>query len=165
MKAKQILIPLLLAIGGYAAFAVVRQMQLIKQSCVKFLSYRFEHIGLKYVSLIVQLQLKNNSDINLKILSGNFDSYINDVFVTNIKTAQANLPAHATSVINLKIEFDPGKVLKMAIASLLNSPENIKVRIKGYVTAVSSAIILSNIKIDESITLAEILSPSTSTDC
>lgn len=165
MKTRYILISALLAIGGYAAFAITRQMQLIKQSCVKFLSYRFEHIGLNYVSLIVQMQLKNNSDINLKILSGSFDAYINDTFVTNIKTGATNLPAHAASIINLKIEFDPGKLLKGVAASLLTSPENVKVHIKGRVTAVSSVIMISNIKIDESITLHEILNPTTTNNC
>lgn len=116
--------------------------------------------------LLVTLQVKNNSDINVKILASNFDVFINGAFVSKIKTRQTvDLPAHSASPLNLNVEFDPRQVLKGAAQAMINAANNIQIQVKGRITVISSGIIISNIKVNETIALDEILKPGNKNNC
>jgi LEA14-like dessication related protein len=160
---KPLILLLLLAAAAYAGFVIARQVSLLKKTCIKIVSYTLSGVLTKQASLSVMLQITNNSDIDLQAKNGNFDIYLNNVFISKVQVpiTQA-LNKHQTIQLPLTAYFNPGTVITQGLQSLLSNPSNVRLTIKGKVSVMSSIIAINNLKIEETILLQDILKPSSS---
>lgn len=156
---------MLLAGAAYGSFVAVQQLQLLNQSCVKPSGFRFEKIGLRYARLVLGLRVINKTDIDFTITNEKFDVYLNGAFVSSIRQA-SNKPLLKNTPVDLQllIEFDPLAVLRGAAQSMIQNQGNVLVQLKGRITVRSKYLVLNNIKINESFSLAEIMKPGGQTN-
>lgn len=158
MKAKPFVIIALLAVATYVGFILARQVNLLKKTAIKILSYQLGGILTKQASLSVLLQITNNSDIDLQGKNASFDICLNDAFISKVEVPLTQaLMAHKTITLPLTAYFNPALVVKQGLQSLLYDPKNVRLNIKGKVTVLSSIIAINNLKIDETIRLSDIL--------
>lgn len=166
MKAKPMIIFLGLLGLGYGAFLLYVQMLLLKKTCIKVVKYSLAGVLTKQASLTLTLQVTNNSDIDLQAKKGSFKIYLNDVFISDVPvTITKVVKAHSTVEIPLVAYFNPVALVKQGLQTLLNSPDNIKIRVAGKVNVTSNYIAINNLKIDETLLLSEILQPKQNTTC
>lgn len=166
MKLKPILISLLIAGIGYGAAVLYRQVTLLKNSCVKLASYRFQKFSLKDATLIIKITIKNNSDIDLTIKNTDLNANINGTFVSKITNKEnVTLSKKSETNIDLTINFNPTQVIKTGLSEIFTTGTDLQINIQGKLTVVSSLILISNLKIDETIKLSDILSPSNDSKC
>lgn len=156
---KPILITLLIASIIYGSVVVYGQLVLLKKITYKFKKYYFEHFTLTDARLIVTIEITNTSDIDFIIKGGNFNVSLNDIPVATVITTGAVLPKHLPASIDLQIDFNPTDVFKTAIPALITNPGNIKITVDGTVTLLSNFLILNKLKVNQSMTLAEIMAP------
>lgn len=164
MKAKSlILVAILAAAVGYAGFLLARQISLLKKTCIKMVSYQLNGILTRNASLVIKLQVSNNSDIDLQAKNGKFDIYLNDTFISTVPIAiTQTLRAHSTISLPITAYFNPATVIKEGFQSLIQDPNNIAISIKGKISVLSSVIAINNLKIDKTIMLSEILTSNNS---
>lgn len=161
MKPKHAVFAVIFAGLVYAGTALYRQFSLLKQTCVKFVGYSFQNFSFSNATLVVTLAIKNTSSIGLVIKSTNLKAYINDVFVSNINTNENTLiAANSTNSINLLINFNPASVVSTSVTEFFKTQDALKITVQGSLSVLSSYVLISNIKVDESMTLADILKPS-----
>jgi len=154
---KPILITLLIAGAFYGSVVLYGQLVLIKKIKHKFFKHRFSYFNFTNARLIVTLEITNTSDIDFVIKNGNFNIFMNNVFVSTVITGSSVLKKQSPATIDLQIDFNPTQVFKNAITALMSNPGNIKITVDGNVTLLSNFMILNNLKINKTFALSEIL--------
>ncbi len=161
MNWKQITIgAVILGIIGVTAWYLIRQYKMIEDYCYKFASGKITFLALKRIDLRLKFFLKNNSDIDIQIISQNYQIYCNGVLVSNVNTTDyMNIPAHDWTMATINVTFNPLQVLQTAlnnVADLLGNKENIKIDIEGYANAGSGGLVLRRLPIRYSTNLKEL---------
>lgn len=163
MKAKHVIIIALLVAATYGGFLLARQISLLKKTCIKLINYQLNGLLTRNATLTVMLQVSNNSDIDLQAKNGNFDVYLNGIFISHVPIAiTQTLKAHSTIQLPITAYFNPATVIKEGFQSLITDPTNIAISIKGKISVMSSVIAINNLKIDKTIFLSEILNSTNS---
>lgn len=164
MKPKYVLIGSLLLAAAYGAFMLFQQVKLLKQTCVKMVNHRLTGLFNRTAQLSITLRVVNKSDIDLLVTNENFDIYINNVFVASMKQSRNTMLArNAATDIVLNASFDPQQLVQQGIAALAQNFNAVSIRIKGKLNVKTSVVSVSNLNVDTTMTLAQILSPSNQT--
>lgn len=164
MKPKYVLIGSLLLAASYGAYMLFNQVKLLKQTCVKMVNHRLTGLFSNMAQLSITLRVVNKSDIDLLATNENFDIYINNVFVANMKQSrQTMLARNSATDIVLNASFDPKNLVQQGIAALAQNFNAVTISIKGKLNVKTSLISVNNLKVDTTMTLAQILSPSNQT--
>lgn len=161
MKPKYVLIGSLLLAASYGAYMLFQQVKLLKQTCVKMVNHRLTGLFSNSAQLSITLRVVNKSDIDLLATNENFDIYINNVFVANMKQSRRTMLARNSSTdIVLNAAFDPQQLVQQGIAALAQNFNAVSIRIKGKLNVKTSIVSVNNINVDLQMTLAQILEPS-----
>lgn len=160
---------IILAIGVgvllYASFILYRQWALLKKSCVKIVDYRFQSLGLQTSRLMLTLLIKNKTNFDFLIKSEKLNVSINGIKVSEVSNKKRNeIKAGSDNTINIVIDIDTAMLIRNGLNILSQSPNNIQINIEGKLTVVTSGVLLNNIHINETVSLSDILKP-TSNNC
>lgn len=163
MKAKHIVISAIVLALGYGAWILYLQMQLLKTTCIKMVGYQLQGIATQSASLTITLSIKNNSDINLLARNGNFDIFINDNYIANVPIKVAKtIASNSTIQLPVTAYFNPKEVIKKGLQAIVSSGSNARVTLRGSIGVISNVIAVNNIKVDQTLTLNEILQSTNS---
>jgi len=157
----------LTAIGFGIAKIIKEQKRLLLSYCWKIKNVSIKKFTKDEIDLVLELLLRNQSDIDLDIYKWNLDVFIEGRKVANIdqpSNSGIEWKARAVSTIGLYVRFMPAKVFGSAnyvvslIAKFFTNKNNIKIGIKGTVSAKHSIFNVENLEIDMTLTIKDILS-------
>jgi LEA14-like dessication related protein len=106
--------------------------------------------------------IRNLSNIGFDIDSYNFDVYLNNILVSNIsESIKQTLVPKGLSEISLRVSFNPTKInvgtaLEL-VSALMFKKNTTTIRIKGHVSGSIAYIPFTNMPIDVTSTIEEIL--------
>jgi len=161
MKAKYIVVSALLLAATYGGYLLYNQITLLKQTCVKMVNHRLTGLLSKNAQLSITLRITNKSDIDLLATGEVFDIYINNNFVAKLNQSDRHvLTRNASTDITLTANFDASNLLKQGFAAIAQDFNRVNIRIKGKLNIKTSIISVNNLKVDTSMTLAQIIAPS-----
>jgi LEA14-like dessication related protein len=152
-------------IGGGTIFAVGLTLLLLEfkklmDYTIKFVKFQKVKISPQELIFDIFVELRNYSNLSLKLTSQNYDVYINNNFVTNVNTnVETVLEAKKSTQFPLRINVNPNDITKAMgtnWALLLLTPEKVvittvfklKIKVLGITIPIKSKY---------SITLGEIL--------
>lgn len=161
MKPKYILISALLLAATYGGYLLFNQITLLQKTCVKMVNHRLTGLLSKNAQLSITLRITNKSDIDLLATGEVFDIYINNNFVAKLNQSDRHVLArNASTDITLTANFDASNLLKQGFAAIAQDFNRVNIRIKGKLNIKTSIISVNNLKVDTSMTLAQIIAPS-----
>lgn len=161
MKVKYIVISALLLAATYGGYLLYNQITLLKQTCVKMVNHRLTGLLSKNAQLSITLRITNKSDIDLLATGEVFDIYINNNFIAKLNQSDRHvLTRNASTDITLTANFDASNLLKQGFAAIAQDFNRVNIRIKGKLNIKTSIISVNNLKVDTSMTLAQIIAPS-----
>jgi LEA14-like dessication related protein len=98
-----------LILGG---FILANQLKKIKKYSIKFNGLKFKELTAKKIIFDANFDFKNNSDLTINIKNQEYDIYINNIFITRIKSdvEQTILP-ETVSPLLVTIDLDTPLVL------------------------------------------------------
>lgn len=161
MKVKYIVVSALLLAATYGGYLLYNQITLLKQTCVKMVNHRLTGLLSKNAQLSITLRITNKSDIDLLATGEVFDIYINNNFVAKLNQSDRHvLTRNASTDITLTANFDASNLLKQGFAAIAQDFNRVNIRIKGKLNIKTSIISVNNLKVDTSMTLAQIIAPS-----
>lgn len=160
-----------LIIGGLAVATIgvmmyfKRQFTLLSNACYTIAGGVVHSLGLDSVKITLFFKVVNESDLTIEISDMVFNIYVNKMFVTKVLKPDAQtLYSKSDTIIKLDFEFSPKDLLRAGITNIepiLFDKEKLVVEIKGTYSAKTGVVKLRNFPFDESITLKELLTPST----
>lgn len=123
-----------------------------------------QELSLNSVSLTLLLKLENKGDLSVEIIDQTYDIYVNNIKVSSINNKnKVKIHSNTCSVIPLQVKFNPKDVFKAGIdnlAFLVGDRSKINIQIKGKFSFEAGAIRMRDFKIDENMTLAQIIEKS-----
>jgi LEA14-like dessication related protein len=137
MKKVLIISGILVGIGALAWY-LKRQANLLMEYCFNFVGYKITTMTRDRITIELQLQIKNKSDLEVTINSYDFSAYLNGAYITKVrsKTPQKIAPK-GFSVLSLLIDVEPRKNKDLAnwafLSRILFDINNITVKISGGV--------------------------------
>ena len=115
------------------------------------------------------LNIKNNSSVNMAVTGYDLRMYVNDKYITTIKSNKAQVfAAGKKEPLNLRLLFNPKEVIKNVInwnnilAAGIDKTKLI-IKVDGYFSVNAGGVQVDNYPIAITSTLAEILTPSPET--
>ena len=160
-----------LIIGGLAVATIgvmmyfKRQFTLLSNACYTIAGGVVHSLGLDSVKITLFFKVVDESDLTIEISDMVFNIYVNKMFVTKVLKPDAQtLYSKSDTIIKLDFEFSPKDLLRAGITNIepiLFDKEKLVVEIKGTYSAKTGVVKLRNFPFDESITLKELLTPST----
>ena len=165
-RTRIIFIVLLVLALLYAGIFLYRQQQLYKQSCFKPRGFKINKLQPFDADIDLNLEFKNKTDLDLNIISQEFDVYINDSPVSHITgTEKVAARSNMSAIIPLKITFNPVEALIISlnnIGLLFQDKDKIRIAIKGNLTLSSGVVFINRLPVNISYTIGELLTnPST----
>ncbi len=157
---KAILILSISTLAAYGIAVMVRQKQLVNNSCLALRGFS-GNIGINHADINGHLYVKNNTDISVNILNYNLSFFINDMYAGKIKNStKINIPSNSEISIPVSLSFNPLALL----TNFGNLPDS-NLRIKGTLSLNSGFIYLNWIKVDETQTIKNLLNNHSSNNC
>ena len=160
-----------LIIGGLALATIglvvyfKRQYDLLSNACYTVSGAIVHTLGINSVKITIFIKVVNESDLTLEISNMIFNIYVNKMFVSKIsKPAVQILYSKADAIIQLDVDFNPKDLLKAGVTNIdaiLNKKDSIAIDIKGAFSAKTGVVKLNNFTFDETVTLQELMTPST----
>lgn len=136
---------LLLGVGGYYVY---NQYTKLNSICFTMSGYEISKINRERITIIVRVNVKNKSDIPIKLNAYDFGIYLNNAFVGKITSVNpiSNKPMvldtigpNAKSVLSLVIDVEPKKIKSLAnwdfISKILLDVNNTVIKITGNISA------------------------------
>ena len=152
------------AIAGTAAYAVAyvfRQKKLAADTGFDVLGYQTGTIGWESTTLTLFGRVTSKLDMPITVYRQQYEVFINDKKVGGILSkARFELPAHGYSDISIPVEFSPKEILNITWQNILKGGldiNKINFRVKGTMGVATALILLNNVPLDVSFTLADIL--------
>ena len=135
---KKILIIAGLLIGGTSIYSYYQYNQLMKY-CLSFVGYKVKQLSLKRIVIELNFRIKNNSDIDIKLTSFDFEICLNGIYATRINSSKDQIiKSRSFSTINLLVDVQPQKNKALASWSFLQKALSdiggIKVKAEGKIT-------------------------------
>jgi len=160
-----------LAIGGAMAlglggmtFYVVRQMTLLRNSCYSVTGAVIKKMGLNKVELTLMMKILNRSTVPVTIKKQSYNIYVNDMLVSQIRKDDIfTLEPRQSKTIALEVSFNPMDLLKAGlqnIQAIIGDKNKLIIRTEGTVTAKTGMVGVKNMKIETTMSLAELLAPT-----
>lgn len=160
-----------LIIGGLAIAAIgliayfKRQYNLLLNACYTISGGVVHSLGLDNVKITLFFKIVNESDLTIEISDMMFNIYVNKMFITKmLKPDKQVLYSKSDAVVKLDFEFNPKDLLRAGLTNIepiLYDKEKLVINIKGTFSAKTDIVKMRNFPFDESITLKELLTPST----
>lgn len=160
-----------LILGGLAVATVglvyyfKRQYDLIYNACYAITGGVVHSLGLDNVKITLFFKVVNESDLTIELSDMVFGIYVNKMFVTKINKPDIQvLYSKSDTVMKLDFEFNPKDLLRAGLTNIepiIYDKEKLVIEIKGSFSGKTGIVKLRNFPFDESITLKELLTPST----
>jgi hypothetical protein len=154
----------LVAASSYTVVYFKRQIRLLKQTCFTYAGGTIKKLSLRDALFTIYINVKNRSDIGIKILNQEYEVLINGILILTIKKPlDVVLKAGATSKIDLDVNFSPAELIKQGVKnaqSIISNPSNLMITIKANISVGSSFVFVNNIKFETTSPLSEYLAPS-----
>ena len=155
-----------LAVAGIAILAYFkRQYDLIYNACYTIAGGVVHTLGLNSVKITLFFKVVNESDITIEISDMIFNIYVNKMFVTKVlKPDVQMLYSKSNAIIKIDFEFNPKDLLRAGltnIESILYDKDKLIITTNGTFSAKTGILKLRDFPFEESITLSEIMTPST----
>lgn len=159
---KVIIIAGVLAGVGALAWYFKSQANLLMQPCVNFVGYKIHKLNRERITIEVKMSIKNKSNFDIIINSYNFDVFMNGAYVTKISSKKATeIKTKSSTVLSLMIDIEPKKNRDLAnwdfLSRILLDINNIKLKIRGSVSAGALGISAKNVPIDIEMKLKEMM--------
>lgn len=123
-----------------------------------------QELSLDNVSLTLLLKLQNTGDLSVDITKQKYDIFVNNIKITRIENEdKVKIYSNACSVIPLKVKFSPRDLAKVGmdnLSFLIGDKSKINVQVKGWLSFSVGPMKISDFKLDESMTLAQIIEKS-----
>jgi LEA14-like dessication related protein len=136
--------------------------------CYKISKVKINNVAKNDIDLDVTVKIRNNSEFILNVTKYSMNVAINGAIVANIASNTPQIIQNkGVSEIVMKVKFDPAKffkdsdILGIVIAATTNRKAFI-ISVNGSLSAKMNFLSLTNIPIDISMTLDEILKPASS---
>ncbi len=161
----------LLMIAGYFA---KKQFDKAMKYCYNYNIKRSKvnKISQSLIDIDFAVDFKNNSDIDAQIDGYSFDVLLNDNKISEVKSSsKVNIKANAFTTIMIPIKIDLGGMNGISLPNILTylatDRSKIIIKIKGSVSGGALGIKLTNMPVELSMSLKEIMTPSKepSTEC
>jgi hypothetical protein len=155
-----------LAVAGIALIAYFkRQYNLLLNACYTISGGVVHSLGLDNVKITLFFKIVNESDLTIEISDMMFNISVNKMFITKmLKPDKQILYSKSDAVIKIDFEFNPKDLLRAGLTNIepiLYDKEKLVINIKGTFSAKTDIVKMRNFPFDESITLKELLTPST----
>lgn len=150
--------PLLWSVGGialiFAGYYGYRQYKLLKQTGFNVIETKKKGVTIDWVSLQLDAEIVNNSDLTFLIKNQSFDIYLNNKYVGKVTNAnQLTINKKSSAKTSYDIGFDPRRVLKSGnIFDIYNGT----ISLKGGIS-VKSGIITAKVPFETSFTVKSLL--------
>lgn len=164
MKKALIIGGILIGVGALAWY-IKRQANLLKDFCFNFVGYKIINLNRDRITIELKLDIKNKSDIDVTINGYNFDIFMNGAYVSKVLSKKVQkIAKHGFSILNLTVDIEPKKNKSLAnwdfLSRVLLDVNNIKVKIKGDLSATALGINAKNVPVDLEMKLKEMLPDS-----
>lgn len=135
---KKILIIAGLLIGSASVYSYYQYNQLMKY-CLSFVGYKIKNLSFSRIVIELNFRIKNNSDIDIKVTSFDFDIFMNGIYATKVKSStEQKIKSRSFSNISLLIDIEPQKNKALAswsfLSKALSDIGGIKVKASGTIT-------------------------------
>ena len=139
-----------------------RQMNLLRDACYTLAGAMINEISFSKVSFTMILSISNKSDIDFTITGQEYNIYVNSMLVATINNPEiVKVLARGRSTVNIAVSFNPQDLLKQGmqnIAALIGDKDSMVIEIKGYLSLNSGIVSIKDYKVDERLTMKELLS-------
>jgi LEA14-like dessication related protein len=165
MKRVLVIAGVLAGIGALAWY-LHNQANLLMQYCFNFTGYKMINLSRDRITIQLSLQIKNKSDLEITLTGYNFEVFLNGAYATTISNSKVQkIGANSFSTVNLTIDVEPQKNKSLAnwdfLSRLLLDVNNIKVRIKGAISASALGISAKDVGVNLEMKLKEMLPDKT----
>jgi LEA14-like dessication related protein len=161
MKRVLVIAGILAGIGALAWY-LKHQANLLMQYCFNFTGAKIINFSRERITIEVKLQIKNKSDLDITISGYDFDVFLNGAYATHVSSnKQTKVAKRSFSTLALLIDIEPKKNKDLAnwdfLARLLLDVNNIKVKIKGTVSATALGINATDVPVDLEMKIKEMM--------
>ncbi len=138
---------------GFGAYYIYSQYKKLTNICFTFAGFEISKINRERITITIKLNVKNQSDIAIKLNSYDLSAYLNGAYVAKITSINpiSNKPMvldtiapNKFSVLSLVIDVEPKKSKALAnwdfISKILLDVNNIKIKIAGNLSVNVSGI-------------------------
>lgn len=130
---KTIIVGGVVAILTATAIYLSKQIKKLQDFTLTFKKIKINTFNVSELDFDVFYDYKNNSNIDIKLTSQEYDIYINDVFITTMTNyAENNLKALSTSSLgfNLKLNLpDLDKKIRLTYFNMVAKPKEVKIKV------------------------------------
>lgn len=96
-----------------AAAAFIQYRKFMQQHLIKFKGVMLNKLSLTNLDFNIYVNVTNNSDIALTILSQSYNIYVNNMFITKAENSSpVSVLGNATNTIGLNVTLNPSDVYK-----------------------------------------------------
>lgn len=147
---------------GALAWYLHRQANLLMQYCFNFTGYKIITLNRDRITIEIELQVRNKSDLDITISGYNFEVFLNGAYVTQIGSQKPQkIAKNSFSTLVLVIDVEPRKNKQLAnwdtLSRILLDFKNTRVRIKGSISATALGISAKDINVDVESKLKEMM--------
>ncbi len=142
---------------GFGAYYLYQQYKKISNICFTFAGFEISKINRERITITVKVNVKNQSDIAIKLNAYDLSVFMNGAYVAKIVSTNpiSNKPLvldtispNKSSVLSLIIDVEPKKTKALAnwdfISKILLDVNNIKIRIAGNLSVTIAGIGIKN---------------------
>ena len=151
--------------AGYGIY-LYRQGKRLYEAMYTVSGAVIQELSLNSVSLTLLLKIQNKGDLSVEITGQQYDIFVNKIKVTSINNAnKVKIHSNTCSVIPLQVKFNPQDLFKVGLDNLsfiIGDKSKIMVEIKGRLNFTAGAVRMKDFKLNESMTLAQIIEKSKS---
>jgi LEA14-like dessication related protein len=164
-KKKIILGLIVVGIAGIGLW-LYNQSQKLLDFCMSVKGGKILNAGPTNVEISIVLGFENKSSLDVTVSNQNYDVFLNNILITNIKSDKVKLLApKQVSDIPLTISFNPTKLKGSAIniiKDIASNPDAVKITFKGNLGVKTGVINLQKFPVNMTMTLKELTSPKKS---
>jgi len=156
-----------LAIAGTVSAYSYHQYKLLMDYCLSFAGYNVKKLSVKRIIIELTFQIKNKSDIDIKVTSFDFNIYLNGIYATRIKSSKEQIiKANGSSIISLLVDIEPQKNKQLAnwnfLSKAISDIGGIKVKTAGVISLKAFGASLKNQPVEIEMPLRDMLPDSNS---
>jgi len=145
---------------------VASQAKKLKDACYTLAGAMVHEISFQNFSFTLLLNISNKSDIDFVVTKQLYNIYINNMLVATIDNPEKiKVRGNGKSTINIDVSFNPQDLLKKGmenISMLIGNKDNLIIEIKGNLSLKAGIVSVNDYKVDERLSMKEILAPSKS---
>ncbi len=159
---KILIISGVVALVGFIAYKAINQYKLLMKYCFNLGDYRLNAISRDQINFEVDLEIKNNSDLTLEMLSYNLYVYLNGIkaAVVSSDKHQSLLPNQFSTLV-LNVNINPQDIKEFqdlaVLGNILLDFKNTKIRVTGGIAAKVSGIKVQGIPVNVETTMKNML--------